>query len=94
MGGGEPLHGDRVPPGPMSLQVIPHSPRERSLQRSRPSSGGTTVINAAPVVEPKSAPAVLQQSAGADPENTIEIDSYDETNEYIIEAYERYGIFL
>ena len=94
MGGGEPLHGDRVPPGPMSLQVIPYSPRERSLQRSRPSSGGTTVINAAPVVEPKSAPAVLQQSAGADPENTIEIDSYDETNEYIIEAYERYGIFL
>ena len=94
MGGGEPLHGDRVPPGPMSLQVIPLPPRERSLQRSRPSSGGTTVINAAPVVEPKSAPAVLQQSAGADPENTIEIDSYDETNEYIIEAYERYGIFL
>jgi len=80
--------------GPVRLPVQEFkSPRQRSLELARP-TGGSAVVTLPPQVQPKPQPQVLQQSTGATDPSTIDIDSFDENNNYIIEAYERYGIFL
>ena len=82
--------------GPTRLpvqQFRPLSPRQRSLELARP-NGGSAVVALPPQVQPKPAPQVLQQSTGANDPSAIDIDSFDENNDYIIQAYERYGIFL
>ena len=86
-------HGFGGSGGPVPLQVIPaRSPRD--ISRDIRPTGGSTVITLPPQVQPKSAPQVIQQSASAVDPSDIDVDSFDENNDYIIQAYERYGIFL